>query len=142
MALLNRMDWYDIARATNWTGMGPDDARMSVRAMKSGAVDFLTKPLTRSALVRSTEAASQEWDRRHSVSAARRAAVATVALLTSRKRAVLLLAARGLSNKDVARELRISHRTVEIHKSHIASKIGARSVLDLAELVARSGLVP
>jgi DNA-binding CsgD family transcriptional regulator len=67
-------------------------------------------------------------------------AAAQVASLTEREREVMLLAIEGLPNKEVARRLGISHRTVEIHKARIMHKTGAETVLDLARIAEASGL--
>jgi DNA-binding CsgD family transcriptional regulator len=59
-----------------------------------------------------------------------------VAALTPRERDVMDLAIGGLANKEIARRLNISHRTVEIHKARILRKTGIRSVVELARIVA------
>ncbi len=113
---------------------------MSVRAMKAGAVDFLTKPVTRSALLESVHAALLESDRRRSQADADQRARARVDCLTERERDVMMLAAQGLANKEIARRLSISHRTVEIHRARIMRKTGAATLLDLVHLAKASGL--
>jgi FixJ family two-component response regulator len=112
------------------------DIPMTVRAMKSGAVDFLTKPVQPAELLDRIHAALSR-------DAAARAAQRAVAdrrqrllQLTPREREVLLLAAAGHANKVIAQRLRISHRTVEIHRSRIQHKTGAGNLLELAQLAA------
>jgi DNA-binding CsgD family transcriptional regulator len=60
--------------------------------------------------------------------------------LTEREREVMLLAVAGHPNKEIARRLGISHRTVEIHKGKIMQKTGALNLLDLARLAQEAGL--
>jgi FixJ family two-component response regulator len=120
------------------TGFG--DIPLSVRAIKAGAVDFLTKPITGAALLESVHAALIESDRLYSQAEVSQTAAALVAGLTEREREVMLLAVSGLANKEIARRLGISHRTVEIHKARVMSKTGATTLLDLARIAETSGI--
>ncbi len=103
------------------------DIPTTVRAMKAGAMDFLTKPVDGRRLVEHVRAAIARSEQ----DVAREARMAT---LTEREREVLMLAVQGRPNKDIARELGISHRTVELHRSRILAKTGASSLLELARL--------
>ena len=114
---------------------GHGDIPMSVQAMKNGAVDFLTKPVTREKLMISVRAAIQKSEMVLSEKANHQAALSHLAHLTERERDVMRLAVQGLPNKHIARQLGISHRTVEIHKSKIMQKTGAVNLLDLARIV-------
>ena len=114
---------------------GHGDIPMSVQAMKAGAVDFLTKPVTREKLLISIRAAIQQSEILLSENANHQEALSHLASLTERERAVMLLAVQGHPNKHIARQLGISHRTVEIHKSKIMQKTGAINLLDLARIV-------
>jgi FixJ family two-component response regulator len=104
---------------------------MSVRAMKLGAVEFLTKPLDwqelRSAVANALERAEE---------AARIKAL--LARLTPRERSVLPWVARGLPNKRIATELDIVEQTVKVHRGRIMEKLGAESVADVVRLVDRA----
>lgn len=113
---------------------------MTVRAIKAGAVDFLTKPVTASALIESVQAALVESERLSQQSEASQTAAMRIASLTEREREVMLLAVDGLPNKEIARRLGISHRTVEIHKARVMTKTGADTVLDLARIAEASGV--
>lgn len=116
------------------TGRG--DIPSSVRAMKQGAIDFLTKPFSEGDLMRAIHAAlAQDSDsrRRRSELAGLRRRLST---LTPREREVLPLVASGLLNKQAAAELGISEITLQIHRGKIMQKMEADS---LAELVRMAG---
>ncbi len=117
---------------------GHGDIPMSVHAMKAGAVDFLTKPVTREKLLTSVRDAVQQSERVLSENANHQEALSHLASLTDRERDVMLLAVQGHPNKHIARQLGISHRTVEIHRSKIMQKTGAINLLDLARIVHES----
>jgi len=119
---------------------GHGNIPMSVKAMKSGAIDFLTKPVTREKLLSAVKAAIKESERLLIENNHHQEALSHLAELTDRERDVMMLAVQGLANKHIARQLGISHRTVEIHKSKIMHKTGAENLLDLARIVHESGL--
>lgn len=120
---------------------GHGDIPQSVRAIKSGAIDFLTKPVTGKTLMESVQAALQEFDRLNMQAEENHSAMTRIATLTEREREVMRLAVDGLPNKEIARILNISHRTVEIHKARIMHKTGAETLLDLARLADAGGLL-
>ncbi len=119
---------------------GHGDIPMSVRAIKAGAVDFLTKPVTREKLISSVRSAIRESEKIATESIHHQDAISHLADLTSRERDVMLLAIQGYPNKEIARNLGISHRTVEIHKSKIMHKTGAINLLDLVRIAHECGL--
>lgn len=121
---------------------GHGDIPMSVRAIKAGAVDFLTKPVTRHDLLTSVHGALVESERLHAQHKANDEAQACLRCLTEREHEVMLLVIEGLTNKEIGRELGISYRTVEIHRSHVMQKTGAGSILDLARIAAEANDAP
>jgi FixJ family two-component response regulator len=118
---------------------GHGDIPMSVSAIKSGATDFLTKPVTREKLLASIRPAIIESEKKLSQAASVKEAKSLVDSLTEREREVMILAINGFPNKEIARRLNISHRTVEIHKSKIMHKTGAINLLDLASIAREGG---
>jgi len=119
---------------------GHGDIPMSVRAIKAGAVDFLTKPVTREKLISAVRSAICESEKITTESIHHHDATSRMATLTDRERDVMMLAIQGYPNKEIARHLEISHRTVEIHKSKIMHKTGAINLLDLARIAHEGGL--
>lgn len=111
------------------TGFG--DIPMSVRAMKAGAVDFLTKPFKEQDILDAvTTALERDASRRRE--SEQSAAVASLAgQLTPREREVMGAVVRGLMNKQIAYELGISEVTVKLHRGNVMRKMEARSVADL-----------
>lgn len=116
------------------------DIPMSVKGMKLGAIDFLTKPIRDQDLLDAVSAAIQR-DRERRRDAAQLAELQQkYARLTPRERQVMSLVASGLLNKQIANELSISEVTVKMHRGSLMRKLGARSVATLtriAELLER-----
>src|SRR5262245_61204379 len=120
------------------TGYG--DVPMSVRAMKAGAVEFLTKPLKDDVLldaIRSAIERSRETLRRESDMQGLRTCYDS---LTPREREVMTLVVSGLLNKQVGGELGISEVTVKAHRGQVMRKMKADSLPDLVTMAARLGL--
>ena len=120
---------------------GHGDIPTSVVAMKSGAENFLTKPVDSDVLVRAIEQAIQRdrqgRDRRDQLAALR----ARVDALTPSERKVFAMVVRGKLNKHIAIELGIAERTVKWHRQHIMQKMQVESLAELVLLAERLDLV-
>jgi FixJ family two-component response regulator len=114
------------------TGYG--DIPMTVRAIKAGAVDFLTKPVQGKRLMELITAALQNDVQMHEQAAVEPAFCIRISGLTPREMEVMSLAVAGYTNKEIARYLNISHRTVEIHRARVMEKTGASNLLELARM--------
>jgi FixJ family two-component response regulator len=119
---------------------GHGDIPMSVRAMKSGAIEFLTKPLPEQELLDAIQTGI-ERDR------ARRQDAKVVAglrerfsSLTPREREVMALVVTGRRNKQIAAQAKLSDMTVKVHRSQIMRKMGAKSLVDLVRMADALGV--
>jgi len=119
---------------------GHGDIPMTVRAMKGGAVDFLTKPFRDQDMLDAVVTAIERDRTRREAEKAVANAQALFETLTSREREVLTLVASGLMNKQVAAELGLAEITVKIHRGHIMKKMGARSLADLIKMAQTLGI--
>src|SRR6188474_2264367 len=120
---------------------GYGDVPMTVRAMKAGAIEFLTKPFKDDVLLNAIRSAIER-----SVTALREEAETQVlrsccASLTPREREVMALVVSGLLNKQVGGELGISEITVKAHRGQVMRKMKAGSLPDLVTMAARLGLL-
>lgn len=120
---------------------GHGDIPMSVRAMKAGAAEFLTKPFRSRALLDAVRAAIDrdraEAKGRNEIEALRR----SYEKLTPREREVLSLIAAGLLNKQIADKLDSTDRTIKFHRANIMKKTQVESVADLVRMVEKLGIV-
>jgi len=119
---------------------GHGDIPMTVRAMKAGAVEFLTKPFRDQDLLDAVQTAL-ERDR------TRRAQDKTVhelrnhyGALTPREQQVIRFVTAGLMNKQIAAELGVSEITVKVHRGSVMKKMGARSLADLVRMADALGI--
>lgn len=113
---------------------GHGDVPTSVRAMKAGAVDFLTKPIKRDVLLSAVRAALARDMRVHTSREQLRDLRARFAKLTPREREVFDLVVEGRLNKQIAAELGMAERTVKAHRGQVMSKMQATSVAELVHL--------
>jgi len=119
---------------------GHGDIPMSVKAMKAGAVEFLTKPFRDQELLDAIQVAlNRDRTRRHNdnaVSSLR----ALYERLTPREREVMALVTAGLMNKQIAAQLNVSEITVKVHRGNAMGKMGARSLPELVRMADDLGL--
>jgi FixJ family two-component response regulator len=120
------------------TGRG--DVPSTVRAMKGGAIDFLTKPIDEAALLACTEKALEQDRKLRLAALEQKRLLARYRLLTPREQQVLPLLVRGLLNKQAAWELGITEYTVQIHRGHIMRKMEADSFATLVKLASKLNL--
>ena len=119
---------------------GHGDIPMTVKAMKAGAVDFLTKPFRDQDMLDAVAIAIERDRTRRKdekIVAELRAVFET---LTARERDVLALVASGLMNKQIAAEIGLAEITVKIHRGHIMRKMGAKSLADLVRMAEMLGV--
>jgi FixJ family two-component response regulator len=107
---------------------------VTVRTMKAGAMDFLTKPVDGSVLLARVQAALERSSLLQKQSEAYQSVALRLAALTEREREVMKLAVAGHTNKEIGQRLGISYRTVEIHRTHVMQKTGASNLLELARI--------
>jgi FixJ family two-component response regulator len=120
------------------TGRG--DIPMSVRAMKAGAVDFLTKPIDAEQLLGAVRAAVA----RDTLARRARADVDSITqrlvTLTDREREVMEHVVAGRLNKQIAGELGTAEKTIKVHRGRVMAKMGVRSIADLVRVAQRVGI--
>lgn len=113
---------------------GHGDVPIAVRAMKSGAIDFIEKPFTDQDLLDQIQRALREDARQRSQQLERAEVTARAETLTPREREVLRRVVQGQANKVISAELGISERTVETHRKKIMDKMQARSLAELIQM--------
>ena len=112
---------------------GHGDVQMSVKAVKAGAIDFLEKPFSNEDLLASIREAFSGVDnnikQRNSIAELRQ----RHASLTAREQEVMRHVGAGMSNRNLAKLLGVSDRTIEVHRSRVMKKMGAKSLPDLVQ---------
>jgi FixJ family two-component response regulator len=119
---------------------GHGDIPMTVRAMKAGAVDFLTKPFRDQDLLDAVAAAIERDRSRRARDEATLKLRTLYEALTTREREVMARATAGLMNKQIAGDLGLSEVTVKIHRGHLMRKMKARSLADLVRMAEALGI--
>lgn len=131
------------ARGLRWpvilmTGYG--DIAMAVAAVKAGAHDFLEKPYDEQRLTESIHVAVESLSHVQADDEYLAQIEARVSELSERQRQVMMLAAQGFTNKEIAKKMNISTRTVESYRSWVMERTGARNLADLIRMAMRVGM--
>jgi RNA polymerase sigma factor (sigma-70 family) len=119
---------------------GHGDIPMSVKAIKEGAIDFLEKPFRMQVLLERVQEAMLKDAQARESDTDKQAIIERYALLTPREREILSLIIAGKSSKEIAKELHVSPRTIETHRSRIIDKMKAKSLSDLLAMAFSCGL--
>jgi FixJ family two-component response regulator len=117
---------------------GQGDIPMAVEALKNGALDFIEKPFDSETVLGRVQDAIDAWERRRNSVASSKIRASRFPgreLLTQREIDVLDQISVGASSKEAARQMGISFRTVEVHRSRIMEKLGAKNSVDLMRIV-------
>jgi len=119
---------------------GKGDIPTSVRAMKAGAIDFLTKPVEDKDLSNAIARAEIDDTKARQIGADLAAIKAKIATLTRREREVLSHVVAGRLNKQIAADLGTVEKTIKVHRGRMMEKLGVRSVADLVRLAEKAGI--
>ena len=114
---------------------GHADVPSAVQATRDGAVEFIEKPFSREEIVEAIGRAIRKSEELQRVRARKRRVRARMHLLTDRERQILNMIVDGMLNREIAEELGLSRRTVEVHRNRLMKKVRAESVVDLVRLV-------
>lgn len=119
---------------------GHGDIPMTVRAMRAGAVEFLTKPLREQDLLEAINVALQRDRARREQEEKFHKLSALFETLNQREREVMSFVTAGLMNKEVAAEIGLSEVTVKVHRHNLMAKLGARSLAELVRMADALGV--
>ncbi len=119
---------------------GHGDIPMSVRAIKAGATDFLTKPVDAAALVAAVRVALRTAENRRQTFAEIQVLKTRLATLTPREREVMEHVVVGQLNKQIAADLGTGEQNIKLHRAHIMEKMGVESLADLVRAAERLGV--
>jgi len=120
---------------------GYPDVRTTVRAIKAGAEDFLTKPVSSDKLLQAVERAITHHNTTYRLKSRLDAVRARIATLTPRERQVFALVIRGKQNKQIANALGSTERTIKAHRHRVMEKMEVRSLVELVSLAERVGVL-
>jgi len=121
---------------------GHGDVPTATRAMKKGAVDFLTKPFDDEELIEAVRRALERAEKQLRRRGERREARGRVDKLTPREFEVFRFVIMGLLNKQIAAELHTAEKTIKVHRGRVMQKLGVTSVPDLVRVSERAGISP
>jgi FixJ family two-component response regulator len=119
---------------------GKGDIPKSVRAMKAGAIDFLTKPVNDRTLLDAIARAEGVDAKTRQTSAEVAAIEAKIATLTPREREVLTHVIAGRLNKQIAGDLGTVEKTIKVHRGRMMEKLGVHTIVDLVRLAEKAGI--
>jgi FixJ family two-component response regulator len=119
---------------------GKGDIPTSVRAIRAGAIDFLTKPVRDKDLLDAIARAEIDDRKARQIGAELAAIKAKIATLTRREREVLSHVVAGQLNKQIAADLGTVEKTIKVHRGRMMEKLGVRSVADLVRLAEKAGI--
>ena len=119
---------------------GKGDIPTSVRAMKAGALDFLTKPVSEEDLLAAVGRAEEQDAKSRQDRADVASIQAKLATLTPREREVLTHVVAGRLNKQIAGDLGTVEKTIKVHRSRMLDKLGVRTIADLVRLAQKAGI--
>lgn len=142
-------DGFDVSSVLNERGYsiptifltGHGTIPVSVKAMKAGAFEFLTKPVFPDELMNSVSDALTLAEKSSSLSQEKRVLMSRYSSLTPREKELMQFIIRGLLNKQIASEMEISEITVKVHKRRVLDKMVVRSVPDLIRAAEKLGLL-
>jgi FixJ family two-component response regulator len=121
---------------------GHGDIPMSVKAMKKGAIDFLSKPFDDKALLDAVQQALQRDSKARTAREERKDIQRRLESLTPREYEILTHVITGMLNKQIAFALNISEKTVKVHRGRVMEKMGVDSVAELVRLTEKVGIKP
>ena len=144
MPQMNGLDVLDIVKQHKQNTpvimiSGYGDIAMAVKAIQTGAVDFIEKPVDPEAVLKVVERACGSKQKKGEAEPNDAEFEAALSNLTNREAEVLTLLVKGDQNKVVARKLGISPRTVEVHRSRIMQRLGAKSFAELVRMTVLGG---
>jgi FixJ family two-component response regulator len=121
---------------------GHGDIPMTVRAIKAGAIEFLTKPFRDQELLDAVQAGIQQDRQRRTQAAGMAGLQERLKTLTAREREVMAHVVTGRMNKQVAADLDLSEITVKVHRGNVMHKMGAKSLAELVRMADQLGVAP
>lgn len=113
---------------------GHGDIPMAVEAIRNGAIDFMRKPIREQDLLDRIQEALDSEESEHDLNVRKQEQRNALDSLTKREREVFELVSDGIANKVIALDLKISERTVEVHRSQVMKKLKARSLAELVKI--------
>jgi len=121
---------------------GHGDIPMGVKAMKNGAIDFLTKPFDETDLLNAVQEALSRDSKNREVMDERESIMQRIESLTPREHEILTYVITGMLNKQIAYHLKISEKTVKVHRGRVMEKMDVDSVAQLVRLADKVGVQP